>query len=257
MEPENRLVARALERHWDECLRAVSELDAQHSREAASGRLTLSNDERAAIQALSEQLPQVWADSRTSTEDRKRLLRCLIEAVEFGTDRTSDRITCNIVWKSGARSQLVVSRPVRVYSELGRYPELTTRIRELSGEGRTDKQIALTLEAEGLRPARVRSFHPGTIWLLRHSNGIAAGSTGAPPKPAKNTRRFTVHALADELGVFVGTVYTWLATGRLHSLQHTRAAPHWIDLTPSALRTLRAHVDRERRRGHAPSNNPT
>lgn len=172
------------------------------------------------------------------------------DAVELTTDRTSDRITCNIVWRSGARSQLAVSRPVRAYPALGRYPELIARLRELASEGRTDKQIAATLEAEGLRPARARSFHPKTIWLLRHSNGIAADSTGAPPQPAKNTRRFTVHTLADELGVFTGTVYPWLATGRLHSLQHTRAAPQWIDLTPSALRPLRAHVDLEHQRGH-------
>ena len=255
VEPENRLVARTLERRWNESLREVTTLEEQHAREGSAGCLTVTDAERDAIRALAGRLPAVWADPRTTPEDRKQLVRCLIAAVELTTDHASDRIACEVVWTSGARSRLVVSRPVRAYAALGRYPQLIARVRALAEAGRTDQQIAATLDVEGLRPARVRHFDPRTIWLLRHAHGVAAGSTGAPPAPA-DTRRFTVHTLARELGLFPGTVYTWLRTGRVRSTQHAPAAPHWIDLDAPTLDALRAHVARERARTRARAGRP-
>lgn len=254
VEPEHRLVARALEQRWNAGLRELAHLEAQHAREAADGVLTLDAAERAAITALAERLPAVWADPRTTPEDRKRLIRCLIAAVELTTDAATDRITCEIVWVSGARSPLVVSRPVRAYRTLGRYPQLIARVRDLAAQGRTDQQIAAILEAEDLRPARVHHFDGKTIWLLRHAHGIAAGSTGAPPAPAATTR-FTVQTLARAIDVTTGTVYVWLRTGRVRSTQHTRAAPHWIDLPDRELAALREHVTREHRRAAGRSHN--
>lgn len=253
VEPENRLVARELERRWNERLRELRQLEEAHARDANTGRLTLADAERAAIQRLAGDLPAVWADARTTSVDRKRLLRCLITAVVLTIDKATDRIVLELHWTSGARSRLVVSRPVRAYRALGRYPQLIERLRALAAERLTDKQIAARLEAEGLRPARGRHFHPKSIWLLREEHGIGAGSL-TPPPVRTGTRRFTVHGLARELRIFPGTVYHWLLDGRLRSTQSTPGAAHVIDLTDAKFHALQTHVEHYRgRTQHRPS----
>jgi DNA-binding PadR family transcriptional regulator len=59
-EPEHRLVARNLERHWEEKLRAVDELEHTHQRWLSQQPFTLTDSDREAILALGEDLPAVW-----------------------------------------------------------------------------------------------------------------------------------------------------------------------------------------------------
>jgi hypothetical protein len=44
---------------------------------------------------------------------------------------------------------------------------IEARIRQLYGERRTDKQIAITLNAEGYCTTRSGAFNAQTIWSLR------------------------------------------------------------------------------------------
>ena len=60
VEPENRLVARNLERQWEEKLRAAEELDQARQRWAARNEHVIGESDRAAILALGEDLPGVW-----------------------------------------------------------------------------------------------------------------------------------------------------------------------------------------------------
>ncbi len=253
VEPEYRLVARELERRWNAALREVAQLEAAEQEEARRGHGTLTDTERAEIRRLAAQVPAVWADARTSAEDRKRLLRCLVETVVLRADKPTDQITLDVQWKSGAQSQLVISRPVHAYAALGRYPEVVARIRTLAEAGRTDQEIAAQLTADGVRPARGTRFGSGTIWQLRQAEGIAAGSL-RPPAHAARTRRFTVHELARELDVFPGTVYHWLLQGHLSSRQRLPRTQHWIDLTAAELRQLHAYVRQQHARIGRPHN---
>ena len=54
VEPENRLVARSLERAWEEKLRAVEAVDQEHDRWRREQPLVLSADDRATLQALGQ-----------------------------------------------------------------------------------------------------------------------------------------------------------------------------------------------------------
>ena len=256
VEPENRLVARELERRWNERLRELSTLEAAQDQEERSGRLEISEAEREQIRCLADHLPAVWADPRTRPEDKKRLLRCLIDEVTLTTDKQTDRITIEITWRSGVQSKVVVSRPVHAYSALGRYPDLVSRIRSLAAEGCTDEEIARRLEAEGWRPARTRCFGAKSIWIMRHENGIEAGSLHLPAAPPEK-RAFTPRELARELDLFLGTVYHWLSEGRLVSVQRRPGMQHQIELTEAELERLRAHVQRQHQRIRKPSSHST
>src|SRR5437660_133762 len=80
-DPENRLVARGLEREWEQRLQdlAAAEADlAQRERRRPRG---LGPAERALIDELSHDLDRVWGAPTTSDRDRKELLRTLVEEV--------------------------------------------------------------------------------------------------------------------------------------------------------------------------------
>ena len=64
VEPENRLVARSLERQWEEALRRRRDLGEEYDRFSKEQPPQLSEDQRARILALSGDLPALWARPR-------------------------------------------------------------------------------------------------------------------------------------------------------------------------------------------------
>jgi hypothetical protein len=74
VEPEHRLVARSLERQWEERLRALEELEQTYQDWSARQPFTLTDSDRCAILALAEDLPKVWHAPTTTPSDS--LSRC-------------------------------------------------------------------------------------------------------------------------------------------------------------------------------------
>ena len=60
MEPENRLVARELERRWEAELKEQRQLEAEYEQFRRTQPLELSAEERARILALARDLPAIW-----------------------------------------------------------------------------------------------------------------------------------------------------------------------------------------------------
>ncbi len=81
VDPDHRLVARELERRWDEALRGDERLQVEYAKFAKDCPKQLSSEERAAIVALSNDLPALWHASTTSPEDRQTVARLLLEEV--------------------------------------------------------------------------------------------------------------------------------------------------------------------------------
>jgi hypothetical protein len=69
VEPENRLVARSLERAWEEKLRVVEVIEQEHARSRPGDPLVISDTDRAGLQALGENLPRIWHASTTSAAE--------------------------------------------------------------------------------------------------------------------------------------------------------------------------------------------
>ena len=82
-EPENRLVARDLERRWEEALRAAT---SAWTRSSSAGnavlRRRLSEADREAVLALAGDLPAVWRAETTTAADRQRIARLLLERID-------------------------------------------------------------------------------------------------------------------------------------------------------------------------------
>ena len=96
--PDHRLVASELERRWNEKLERVAQLEQAHAKAEADAQWDLTAEERAAISALSQDLPAIWAAPTTTHQDRKQLLRSAMEYVQLdgvsrvGPDRGADSV---------------------------------------------------------------------------------------------------------------------------------------------------------------------
>src|SRR5437762_877013 len=71
-EPENRLVARELERRWEEALKAQRQLGDEYDRWQRAAAAKLSDTAVSSIRALAADLPAVWSAATTAPADRQR-----------------------------------------------------------------------------------------------------------------------------------------------------------------------------------------
>jgi Recombinase/Recombinase zinc beta ribbon domain len=78
VEPENRLVARTVERTLEERLGAEQKLKEDYNRACAAHPTTLTDEERSAIRALATELPKLWDSPTTTNEQRKEVVRQLV-----------------------------------------------------------------------------------------------------------------------------------------------------------------------------------
>ena len=102
-EPENRLVARQLEADWEAALAEAGQLEADYQRFTEEQPAALSPAERAAIQALAADLPQVWHAPSTTQADRKELLRILIQDITVNVAGDSELVDVTITWPAATR----------------------------------------------------------------------------------------------------------------------------------------------------------
>src|SRR5438552_5152950 len=167
VEPENRLVARELERRWEEALKEQRRLEEEYTRFCRSQPEGLSAAEREQIRSLAQDLPALWRAAGTTAADRQRIARLLIEEVVVAVQGDSERVDVTIRWAGGDRSRHELVRPVRRYEQLADYTRLLSRIEELRRAGRTLAAVAVRLNAEGFRPPkRSATFNGGMVARL-------------------------------------------------------------------------------------------
>ena len=163
-EPENRLVVRQLERHWEEALVQVEKLEQDYARFRQIHPVALSEQEREQIRALAENLPVLWSAATTSAADRQRIVRLLMNRVVVHVQHSSDRVEVELHWSGGFASRHELVRPVAGYQRMAEYDRLIERIEELRRRGLTFAEIAADLNREGFRPAQqAERFHKNIV----------------------------------------------------------------------------------------------
>ena len=249
VEPENRLVARSLERAWEDKLRAVETIEQEYTRWRLEGPLVISAADRSQLQMLGENLPRIWHADTTSAGDRKRILRLVMRAVVLDAKRLRGQVWLRIVWQTGAISEHRLQRRVHTYRDYIDIERLRKRITELNGAGKMDKEIAELLNREGFVAARACAFKGENVWLLRTRWSIPTVKiNGVAPNPARwSDGSFSVQGAAAALGITSQTVFDYLERGLLSGRQLTKGQPWQIDLTDEQIDRLRTRVRRTRR----------
>jgi DNA invertase Pin-like site-specific DNA recombinase len=224
VEPENRVVARELERRWEAALQELERVR-QQSEQAVEDPQLLSAEELENVHLLGLELREVWDADTTAHRDRKRLLRTLIEEVQLHTEE--GHYAVRVVWKGGATSEREVMRGAAGWAR--RTPEDTVElVRKLAREF-DDAQIARILNKQGRRSGRGIPFTIPAVTSLRGKNRIPKCPKTIATDPRDGP--FNAEQAARELGVTMSTVHRWQRDGVLAGEQLTPGAPWRIVLT--------------------------
>jgi hypothetical protein len=225
VEPENRLVARTLEQHWEELLRQERQLREDHDRFLASTPPTMSDADADRVRAAAQNIPALWRAPTTTPEDRKAIVRCLVDHVVVHVEQNSEHVDVTIHWHGGFTSQHQVIRPVGCYTQLRDYDLLIARIRTLHQEGKSVPAIAECLNKEGFVPPRRRGvFNVGTLVPLMQRLGLV-GELYRDELLGPN--EWWIRDLAAQLKAPVPKVHYWATQGWVHS-RKTCSGKHWI-----------------------------
>jgi DNA invertase Pin-like site-specific DNA recombinase len=170
VEPENRLVAGALESRWNQSLQHVAELE---QRIAALGDKSapFTEREKEALLKLSEDLPALWNHPDATASLKKRILRTVLIEVIIRPDETGASHCVHFHWAGGVHTELSVTR--NKTGQHGRSADRT--IVELVGELAKvcpDKAIAAVLNRLGYKTGQEKSWKASRVAGLRGYHDI-------------------------------------------------------------------------------------
>jgi DNA invertase Pin-like site-specific DNA recombinase len=191
VDPENRLVADALEADWNARLRDLDALQREH-------RTLLDEPARQRIRALAADFPRIWNDDRTGAVERKRMLGLLIEDV---TLLVGDQVDIHVRWRGGRTQSLAVARPRPMSAVRKTPPQVVALIDELLETG-TDRQIAARLNELGHRNWRSEPFTVKKVMLVRRAYTLRSRF-----ERLRERGMLTGEEVARQLGVSSSTVH--------------------------------------------------
>ncbi len=247
VEPENRLVARSLERDWEQKLRAVEQLEQEYQSWQQQHRLALTPADRQDILELAQNLPRLWQAETTSAADRKQMIRLVINEVIVDQHRQRGQVWFQINWQTGAVTEHWYKRRVISYEQHADLEALEQRLRDLNGQQKMDQEIAAVLNAEGFRTTKGQPFDVKTIWLLRKRWNLPPTKPHGQCPTQWDAGTYSVEGAARVVGVHSSTIHKWLRQGKLVGQQLGKGLPWKIPLTETQITQWREYVAQNRR----------
>jgi DNA invertase Pin-like site-specific DNA recombinase len=206
VDPNNRLVASTLEAEWNAALRKLQETQQNAEQHRQKDRLLVDESVRAEVLALSSDFPAVWNNVKTTDQDRKRLVRLLIEDV---TLTLSDGVIAQVRFRGGKTQSLALSAPLKSYQTWITQPEVVQEVDRLLEE-HTDQQVADILNQRGLCSGKGKAFTRVLIGNLRRSYRLKSYY-----ERLRAAGMLTIHEMAQKLGISRVTVQKWRDAGLL------------------------------------------
>jgi len=232
VEPENRLVARTLERAWEDKLAAVRQAENDLRTQQARRPVALTSQELAWISTAGADVQAVFHAPTTTIPERKQLIRAVITEVVI-TIHDKERVAdLRIIWQGGAVTELSMAM-----TKIGGHTRTTSEdtvqlVRRLAGHY-DDKTIALVLSKQHRRTGTGLTWTKTRIKALRVSRGIPAFQPPQPQAVGTGEQDVPVVTIAEAeqtLDVTKGTLYRWLRDGFITGEQLTPGAPWRIRL---------------------------
>jgi DNA invertase Pin-like site-specific DNA recombinase len=210
VDPDNRLVADALEAEWNAALRDAQEAREEYERAHAT-HTPIDQAERDRLATLAGDIHALWHDPQTPDRERKRIARLLIRDV---TLVKADQVTAHIRLTGGQHHTLALPLPLGG-GKLWQTPKtIVSAIDELLDE-HTDAQIAEILNRQGLTSGKHLPFHRLLVRDIRENYQLR-------PRYQRLRERglLTATEIAARLGISHSTLKAWHHAGLVTAEQY-------------------------------------
>ena len=236
VEPENRLVARTLERALEQALVAERQAEAELATQRVRRPTRLTADEAAWLGRAGADIRAIFDAPTTSFRERKQLLRAVIAEVVV-TVRNADRqADVDVIFEGGAKTRFTFAlNKIGVHSRAT--DEDTVALVRRLAERYDDKTIAAILSRQGRRTGTDLAFTRSRVQSLRASHAIPLHSSAVTAQ-SDDVPVLSITAAEKELGVNRTTLYRWLADGFITGEQLTPGGPWHLRITDELRRLI-------------------
>ena len=245
-DPENRLIAAQLERHWEAALHRVQACERRLQAANTSSTIAVDADE---LVGLARDLDAAWNAPGVTMRARQQLMRTLIVDIVADLDQATREVIITIHWRGGQHSQIRVRKP-----QSGEHGCVTSEnalaiIRSMAARW-SDQDIAASLNRMGIRTAQGKSWTAHRVGSLRRVRAIHAYRSAY-----KDGEWLTMSEAASALAVTNHVIRRLIKDGILEAEQVMVGAPYQIRATNLHSDRVRAAIARNGRPCHAASEN--
>lgn len=168
-DPDNRLIAAQLEKHWESALQRV---------QACEQRIVAVEQVDAQAQvpdftAMANDLEAAWHADGVTMRTRQGLLRALVTDILADVDDEKREIVLTIHWRGGQHSQVRLAKPGSGEHGSSTPEDALAVIRRMVGTW-SDAHIAATLNRMGVRTGQGKTWTAARVGAVRQVRGIAA-----------------------------------------------------------------------------------
>jgi DNA invertase Pin-like site-specific DNA recombinase len=245
VDPDNRVVARTLERDWEEKLRHIAEIEQDYERARHQEKVVLSAEDRRQILALARDLPAVWRSTTTTDTDRKTLLRLAISEVVLHPIDVPQRQTRLVVqWHGGAVTEVQVPRQHSTMAQTTPVEALRIILQGVR-DGTRDWQLADMLNEAGILTGRLKPWTVLAVQRVRYAEGLNRVYKSRRLTDQRADGMLSVHGVAARIGVAPSMVRMWRTQGLITAVEGGGTGKDlWFELTPEVEQELRTRASR-------------
>ncbi len=228
-------MAAELERRWEEALRALKQAEDAYTQQQQNPQtsLALPVELKEAFMAIGQRLPGVWHRGVLTQQNKKALLRCLIDKVVIHR-LAPDRVQARIVWRGGDTTTLEIPVSTNSAARLSKAAEMEHIILDLSRQGKSDEQIAQHLTALGHRsPRQPDCVLPNTVKIIRLKHRVFQKRSQSHPRRVAGY--LTLPQIASALDVTPHWIYHLIDNGRIQVAKDAQSRLYLFPDNPETL----------------------
>jgi hypothetical protein len=183
--------------------------------------VAVTADQRSAVMAIATDFPRLWNLPTTTFQERKRIVRLLVEDVTLRKDK---EIHAHIRFRGGTTRTLSLPLPLSYFHQRKTNPAVVQLIDDLLND-HTDEEIAIHLNNHGYKPGGTNSpFTPVMIRFTRNTYGL-------PSYPERLRARGFIDTptMKAKLGTSLTAFRRLIATGKLKGRPADSTGRLWFE----------------------------
>jgi hypothetical protein len=220
VDPENRMVADSLETEWNGKLRSLEAAQAKYEADMKKQAVAVTEEQRRAVMAIATDFPRLWSLPTTTFQERKRIVRLLVEDVTLRKDK---ELHVHIRFRGGTTRTLTLPLPLSHFQQRKTSPAVVQLIDELLNE-HTDEEIAIHLNNHGYKPSAPTGFTAVMVRFTRQTYGL-------PSYPDRLRARGFIDTptMKAKLGTTLTAFRRLIATGQLKGRPGNSRGQLWFE----------------------------